>query len=73
MEVSAPIVQSLVHEVYAMRVACSIPFSWDTSMYTNPLQTVAPTPLAMSPEERAEYDSILHRKSSGQTPHNHKW
>ena len=63
MEVSAPIVQSLVNEVNAMRVARSIPFSWDTSMYTNPLRNVAPTPLAMSPEERAEYDSILHRKA----------
>ena len=64
MEQSAPIVRSLVDEVNAMRVGRSIPFNWDISIYTNPLRVVAPTPLAMSVEERAEYDSILHRKAA---------
>ena len=38
METSAPIVQSLEDEVNAMRVGRSIPFSWDTSIYINPLR-----------------------------------
>ena len=63
LEVSGPIVQSLVDEVNAMRVGRSIPFNWDTSMYRNPIRVVAPTPLAMSAQERAEYDSIFHRKA----------
>ena len=63
METSAPIVQSLVDEVNAMRVGRSIPFGWDTSIYTHPVCVVAPTIVAMSPEERTEYDSILHRKA----------
>ena len=46
-----------------MRVGRSIPFNWDTSIYRKPIRVVAPTPLAMSAQERAEYDSILHRKA----------
>ena len=61
-ETSAPIAQSLVDEVNTMRVGCFIPFGWDTSIYSHPLRVVVPTVVAMSPEERGKYDSILHRK-----------
>ena len=63
METSGPIVQSLVNEVNAMGVGRSVPLSWDASMYTNSLRVVVPTILEMSKEERAEYDTILHRKA----------
>ena len=63
LEVSAPIVQSLVNEVEAMRQGREIPFNWDTTLYTNPQRRVEPTIMQMSEQERTEYDSILHRQA----------
>ena len=63
LEVSAPIVQSLVDEVEGMRRGKEVPFEWDTTIYSNPQRRIAPTLQEMSPEERADYNSILHRKA----------
>ena len=62
-EVSAPIIQSMVEEVDKMRHTRTIPFDWDISMYKNPACRGAPTILAMSDTEREDYNKILHRKA----------
>ena len=54
MEQSAPMAQSLVDEVNAMKVGQSILFNWDTRNYTNPSRVVAPTTLANLVDEPAE-------------------
>jgi len=42
LEVSAPIVQSLVDEVEGMRHGKEGPFEWDTTIYSNPQCRIAP-------------------------------
>ena len=63
LEVSATVVKSLVDEVEMMRRGKECPFQWDTSLYSNPQRRIAPTVMEMTPTERAEYNSILHRKA----------
>ena len=60
---SAPIVQSLVDEVEAMRRGKVCPFNWDVSIYKNPQRRIESTVLEMSEEERNDYNHILRRKA----------